>query len=101
MAALRKSRSGGIRKCFLHARRAVRTPDPAGEPFEIEVDDRRCAEGQPLRDGQAADDCDTEWTSQLGPGALSECDWHSAEQRGEGRHHLPSETPQAGLINRL
>src|SRR4051812_19187909 len=101
MTALREGWSRGIRKCFLHARRAVWTSDPTGEPFEIEVDDRRRVKGQPLRDEQTADDCDTEWTPQLGPGALSKCDWHSAEQGGEGRHHDRPETQQASLVDRL
>src|SRR5437868_5557918 len=92
MTALRKSRSVSIRKCVLHARRAVWPADPACKPFEVKVDDRRRVKGQPLRDEQTADDCDTERTPQLGPGALAEGDRHCAEQRSEGRHHDRPET---------
>src|SRR6516225_11498918 len=101
MAAFRKSWSLSIRKCLLDARRAVRTADPAGEPFEIEIDDGRRVKRQPLGDEQAADDRDTERTPQFGPRTLPECDRHRAEQCGEGRHHDRPETQQASLVDRL
>src|SRR4029077_1193858 len=60
MTALRQSRPRGIGEGFLHARRAVGAAEPAGETFEIEVDNRGCVECQPLREQQPADDRDAE-----------------------------------------
>src|SRR5437867_3430066 len=48
MTALRQSRSRGIGEGFLDARRAVGATEPAGEAFEIEVNDRGRVERQPL-----------------------------------------------------
>src|SRR6267378_556063 len=60
MTALRQSRSRGIGEGLLHARRAVGATEPAGEAFEIKINDRGCVEGQPLREQQPADDRDAE-----------------------------------------
>src|SRR6266446_8032151 len=68
MTALRQSRSRGIGEGLLHARRAIWATEPAGEAFEIEVDDRRRVECQPLREQQPADDRDAERPAQLGTG---------------------------------
>src|SRR5581483_4332873 len=42
------------------ARLPVRTAEPARQPFEVEIDDRRRVQRQPLRDEQPADDRDAE-----------------------------------------
>src|SRR5215471_10658268 len=101
MTTLRKSRSARVRECLLRARRAIWTTDPAGKPFEIEVDDGCGVKRQPLRDEQPADNCDTQRAAELRPGSLAEGDRHSAEQGCKGRHHNRSEPQQAGLVDCL
>src|SRR5258708_28106013 len=84
---------------------AGRAAAPAGEPMreavEIEVDDRRGVEGEPLRHEQAADNGDAERAAQLGAGALADGERQAAADRGEGRHHDRPEAQQAGFVERL
>src|SRR6516162_10648949 len=101
MTTLRQGGSRAPRESLLHTRRTVRTADPAREAFEIEVDDRRRVERQPLRDEQAADDRDAERPPKLRAGALSKRDRHRAEQRRKRRHHDRPEAQQASLVDRL
>src|ERR1700758_5396188 len=49
MTTLRQRRARGIGEGLLHTRRAVWTAEPAGEAFEIEIDDWRRVQRQPLR----------------------------------------------------
>src|SRR5271169_2884447 len=80
LALMGEHRLAFARKRFRHTRRTIGAPDPTREAFEIEVDDRRRVERQPLRNCQPADDGDTERPAQLGAGPLAECDWQTAEQ---------------------
>src|ERR1700730_11348470 len=101
MTALRQSRSQSVREGFLYARRAVGATEPAGEAFEIEIDNRGCVERQPLREQKPADNRDAERPAQLGTGTPSERDRHGTEQCREGRHHDRPKAQEARLVDRL
>src|SRR5271157_1015090 len=60
LALVREHRPAFAQQRLRHPRRTIGAPDPAREAFEVEVDDRRRVERQPLRDRQPADDGDTE-----------------------------------------
>src|SRR5499425_1241056 len=101
MAAFRESRSLSIRECFLHARRAIGTAEPAGEAFEVKVYHWRRIKRQPLRDEQPAHDCDAERLAQFRATATTKSNGHRAEQSRKRRHHDRPEAQQARLMDRL
>src|SRR5271165_5630034 len=72
LAFLQQNRSGVAGERLGHPRRPVGAPDPTRKTFEIEIDDRRRVQRQPLRNQEPTNNRDAERTAQFGTRPLAE-----------------------------
>ena len=74
---------------------------PEPQPVEIKIDDRSREQRECLAHDESADNGHSQWTPEFGPGACTQRQRQSSQERGHGGHHDRPEAQHAGFVDRL